>query len=90
MGGSGAQHRGEVLTIGVDGARDEGGLRAQGERNRVERMIDRTERCRLRDRAGQRGGGVLPLCQAIDPVVEQQDGQVHIAPQGMDQVVTEA
>ena len=36
---------------------------------------------------GQRCRGVLPLCQAVDPVVEQDDFQVDVAPQAVQQVI---
>ncbi len=36
---------------------------------------------------GSRGGGVLALGEAVDPVVEEQDRHVHVAAQGVDQVV---
>src|SRR3954452_19233780 len=35
-----AQHRGQVLAVRVDGASDEGGFGAEGERDRVERRVD--------------------------------------------------
>src|SRR3712207_8089365 len=42
----------------------------------------------LRDLALLAGGRVLALRQAVDPVVEQQDLEVDVAPQRVDQVVT--
>ena len=81
------QHRGEVLAVGVDGAGHEGALGAERQRDRVERVVQRAHRRRLGDLAGLRGGGVLALGQAVDPVVEQQDRHVHVAAQRVDQVV---
>ena len=41
----------------------------------------------LGDLAGLGGGGVLALGEPVDPVVEQQDLQVHVAAHRVDQVV---
>ena len=50
-------------------------------------LVDRAERRRLGDLAHLAGRRVLPLGQPVDLVVEQQDGEVHVAAQGVDQVV---
>jgi hypothetical protein len=50
-------------------------------------MIDGTERRALGDLARLRRGRVLPLGEAVDAVVEQQDGEVDVAPQRVDEVV---
>ena len=44
MLGRRAQHLDEPLLVAVDGARDEGGAGAEGQRQRVERRIDRAAR----------------------------------------------
>ena len=44
-------------------------------------------RARLGPLAELRGGRVLPLGQAVDPVVEQQDVDVDVAAQGVEEVV---
>ena len=62
-------------------ARHERSLGAQRNRQRVERMIDRPHRRALGDLSFLRCRRVLPLGKAVDLVVEQQDGQVHVAPQ---------
>ena len=87
VGGGRGEHRGEVLAVGVDGACDERALRAQRQRDRVERVVQRAHRGGLGDLAGLGGGGVLALGEAVDPVVEQQDRHVDVAAQRVDQVV---
>ena len=59
-------------------------LGAERQRDRVERVVDRSNRRRLGDLAGLGGRGVLPLGEPVDPVVEQQDGDVHVAAQRVD------
>ena len=76
-----------VLAVHVVGPGHEGGLGAEGQAERVERVVERAERRRLGDLAHLRGRRVLALGQAVDLVVEQQDGDVHVAAQGVDQVV---
>ena len=85
--GGGPQHAGQVLAVGVDGAGHEAGLCAQRERDRVERGVQRPERCRLGHLALLRRGRVLALGQPVDAVVEQQDLDVHVAPQRVDEVI---
>ena len=87
VGGRRPEHLGQVLAVGVDGPGHEGRLGAERQRDRVERVVQRTHRRRLGDLADLGGGGVLALGQTVDPVVEQQDGQVHVAAQHVDQVV---
>jgi hypothetical protein len=81
------QHRLQVLAVGVDGAGHERRLRAQRQRQRVERRVRRAGRRRLGDLAELGGRRVLPLVRPVDPVVEQQDLQVDVAAQRVDQVV---
>lgn len=81
------QHLGEVLAVGVDRAGHEGGLRAERERHRVEGGVQGAHRGRLGDLADLGGGAVLALGQPVDPVVEEQDLEVDVAPEGVDQVV---
>ena len=81
------QRLGEVLAVGVGRAGHEGGLGAEREGDRVERVVDRAHRGGLGDLADLGRGGVLPLGQAVDPVVEQQDLEVDVASQRVDQVV---
>ncbi len=87
MLGRGAQHLGEALAVGVQGAADERRLGTQRHRHRVERLVQRSHRRRLGDLADLRGRRVLPLGQPVDPVVEQQDRDVDVAAQRVDQVV---
>ena len=60
---------------------------AERESARVGRPVDRAQRGRGRGGADAAGGRVLAFGQAVDLVVEQQDLQVHVAPQHMHQVV---
>ena len=83
----GPQHAGEVLAVGVDRAGHEPGLGADGERQRVERGVQRAERGRLRHLPLFGGGRVLALGQPVDPVVEQQDLDVDVPPERVDQMV---
>ena len=76
-----------VGAIHVVGARHERGLRAQRQRQRIERGVERTERRRLRDLADFGRRRVLALRQSVDLVVEQQDLDVDVAAQRVDQVV---
>ena len=62
-------------------------LGARRQRDRVERGVQRPGGGRLGHLADLGGGGVLALGEAVDPVVEQQDRQVHVAAQRVDQVV---
>ena len=83
----GLQHAGEVLAVAVDRTGDEGGLGAQREGDRVERVVEGAHGGGLGDLADLGGGGVLTLGQAVDAVVEQQDRHVHVAAQRVDEVV---
>jgi hypothetical protein len=85
--GGRAQHLGQVLAVGVDRAGDERRLGAERQRDRVERVVERAHRRRLGDLAELGRRRVLALGQPVDPVVEQQDLQVHVAAQRVDQVV---
>ncbi len=82
-----AQHLGEVLAVGVDGPGDEGRLRADRQRHRVEGRVQGPHGGRLGDLADLGGGAVLALGEAVDAVVEQQDLEVDVAAQGVDEVV---
>ena len=76
-----------VLAVHVVGAGHEAGLGPDGHADRVERLVDRAERRGLGDLADLARGRVLALGQPVDLVVEQQDGEVHVAAQRVDQVV---
>src|SRR3954452_3665883 len=83
----GPQHRSQVLAVGVDGAGEERGFGAPGERDRIDRRVHGAGRRRLGDLADLRRGGVLALGQPVDAVVEHQQLEVDVAPQDVDQVV---
>jgi len=73
--------------LGVERTADEGGLGAQRQRHRVERGVDRAHRRGLGDLADLRRRRVLTLGETVDPVVEQQDRQVDVAPERVHEVV---
>ena len=81
------QHFRNVLAIGVHRARDEARLGADGDAQRVERLIDRAERRRARPLAPRARRRVLALRQPVDLVVEEENRDVHVAPQRVDEVV---
>ena len=88
MRGCPSQHFRDVLAVGVDRARDEARLGADGDAERVERLVDRACGRRARPLAARARRRVLALRQPVDLVVEEQDGDVHVAPQRVDEVVT--
>ena len=83
----GAEHLGQLLLVGVDRARDERRLGADRQRQRVEGVVERAHRRRLRHLPELARRRVLALRQPVDPVVEHQDLQVHVPAQRVDQVV---
>src|SRR5207244_986345 len=76
-----------VLAVHVVGSGHEAGFRPQGQAHGVEGEVDRSERGRLGHLPLLAGGRVLTLGQPVDLVVEQQDGEVDVAAQGVDEVV---
>ena len=82
-----SQHFRHVLAVGVHGARDEARLGADGNAQRVERLIDGAVGRRARPLAARARGRVLALREPVDLVVEEQDRDVHVAPQRVDEVV---
>src|SRR5215510_3831989 len=87
VGGGPLQHFVHVRDVAVDGAGHERRAAAERERERVDRAIHRAHRRRLRHLAELAGRRVLPLREPVDPVVEEQDGQVHVAAQDVQHVV---
>ena len=81
------EHLGHVLAVHVVRAGDERRLRAERDRDRVERVVERAERRRLRDLAHLARRRVLALGEAVDLVVEHEDLHVHVAAQRVDEVV---
>src|SRR5205085_3889109 len=79
--------RPEVFDVNVYGARDEGRLRGDGERERVDRVVYDAHRRGLRLLAALRGRAVLPLRQPVDAVVEEYVVEVEVAPDGVHEVV---
>ena len=80
----GLEHVGPVHVVG---ASDEARLGADGQRQRVERMVEAPEGRGLGDLPQLARGRVLPLGEPVDLVVEEQDRDVDVAAQGMDEVV---
>ena len=81
------EHLLHVLAVHVVGAGDEARLRADRDRDRVERVVERAERRALGDLADLARRRVLALGETVDLVVEEQDRHVHVAAQRVDQVV---
>src|ERR1700724_965420 len=77
----------QMLLEDVDAARDEGRAGAQGQRQWIERHVDRAEGGGLGALARLAGRRVLALGEAVDPVVEHQDLHPDVAAQDVDQVV---
>src|ERR1700724_2918655 len=77
----------QMLLEDVDAARDEGRAGAQGQRQGIERHVDRAEGGGLGALARLAGRRVLALGEAVDPVVEHQDLHPDVAAQDVDQVV---
>jgi len=77
----------EVALEDVHGARDESGFGADGERNRIEGAIERTEwgGLRLFVEFGRRR--ILTFCEAVDAVVEEQNFQADVAAEHVNGVV---
>ena len=87
MGVGAAERLHHVLAVHVVGPGHEAGLGAQRQAERVEGVLERAERRRLGDLGHLRRRRVLALGETVDLVVEQQDGDVDVASQGVDQVV---
>ena len=87
VGRSFAQHFGQMLRVGVDGAGHKGSFGGQGQGDGVDRRLNRAHRGGFRDRTHFGCGGGLPLRQTVDAVVEEDNFHIHIAAQGVDQVV---
>ncbi len=71
----------------VDRAGHERRLAADGDRQRMERIVDRAGRRALGHLAQRRGGRILPLGQAVNAVVEQHDVDVEVAADAVHQVI---
>ncbi len=72
-------HSLHVLRVAVHGARHERGVGPQGDGNGVEGAVERAVGRALRDGARVGGGAVLPLREAVNLVVEEQDLRVEVA-----------
>src|SRR5215510_639375 len=81
------EHLVHVRDVAVDRARHEGRAAAERERQRVHRAVGGADRRRLGDLAELARRRVLPLRQPVDPVVEEQDDEVHVAAQDVQHVV---
>src|SRR5262249_164555 len=78
----------EVLDVDIDATGDEGGFTANGERQRMERVVNGARRragCLFAERRSRR---VLALGETVDTVVEQHDVDVEIAADGVHQMVS--
>ncbi len=84
---SAPKHVGQVCAIDVERPSHEARLGSERQRERVERLVERTERRRLRHLADLARRRVLALRQTVDLVVEEQDLERHVPPQRVNQVV---
>jgi hypothetical protein len=64
-----------------------GGAGGGGELAGVEGWVDTSLPSRAGYFPGRRGGGELPARHSVRRVIEQQDGQIHVASGGMDEVI---
>src|SRR4051794_26244260 len=87
MCGGTPQHLTQALAVGVQRPADERRLGAERQRHRVERVVQRAHRRGLGDLADLGGRRILALGQPVNPVVEKQVCEVHVAARGVDQVV---
>src|SRR5713226_2088026 len=85
--GGAPEHLLHVLDVPVHRARDERGAAAEREGERVHRPVGRAHRRGLRHLAELARRRVLALRETVDPVVEEQDRQVHVAAQHVQHVV---
>ena len=77
----------QVLLENVDRARDEGGFRADGERDGIERAVGGAERSGFRFLADFGCGRILAFGEAVNFIVEHQHFEADIAAQHVDGVI---
>ena len=87
MFGSPFEHFAQMLDVGIDAAGHERRFAADGDRERMQRIVDRAHRRALGLFAQRRSGRILPLGQAVNAVVEQDDVDVHVAADAVHQVI---
>ena len=78
---------GQVLLIGAEAARDEGGARGQRQRDGIDRRFDVAVGHALGLHADAAGGRGLPGGEAVDLVVHHDVDQVDVAAHGVHEVV---
>ncbi len=88
MGRRGAEHLHQMRAIGVQRACHERCFGPEGQRDRIERVVNRADRGRLRHRPDVRGGRVLAFGEPVDLVIEEQNREVDVASHRVDEVVT--
>ena len=74
--------------LGIKTSRKECPLGAEYKAAGIERMLYSPVRGSLRDRTEFRGRGILPLGQAVNPVVEQYYIDVNVSSDGMDEMIS--
>ena len=77
----------EMLHVNIDTAGKKCAAASDGEAEGIDRIIDRTERGGLGFLAELAGGRVLPLGQAVDTVVQENDVDIDVATQDVDGVI---
>ena len=85
--GGGFDHAAQMFDVDVDRARHEGRLAGDGQRKRIDRIVDRAHRRRLGLLAKLRGRAVLAFGQTINAVVEENVVDVEVAANRMHEVV---
>ena len=75
------------LELDVKAAGEESALGSEHQSSRIEGMLDGSVRRSLGDGAELRGRRILPFGQTINLVVEKDDVDVDIAPDGVDEMV---
>ncbi len=82
------EHCLQMFGVAIHCAGDKGGIRAHCQSKRVKRMVNAAKRCGLCYFIFFRCGGILPLRQSVDLVIEQEQVHVKIPAQQVNGVVT--
>lgn len=77
-----------MLGITVHRTRHEGGIGTQGQSSGIERMIDATHRCTLRDLVFFRSRGILSFSQTIDLIIEHQNIHIEVPAKQVDGMIS--
>src|SRR5579863_3340150 len=81
------ENLGHVLAVHIVGTGYERRLGTKGQRNGVVRVVKRPERRGFCYLSGLRRRGVLPLCETVNLIVEQDDREIDVPAEGVQQMV---